>query len=809
MCEYINYFRQNKSCFYLLGDFNLPDINWSTLSKTNPAAQRFLDYCIATDLQQHITKPTCSSGNILDLLLCDEISVRPLHSIDILPPLSTTCDHNMIKFSLYVETVQNLCDKIPPCFDYEKGDYESMNLELSKINWLEIFSELDLDIQSIYDYFLNKIDSLKRDYIPMKKFKTSFKQPKHITKAAKQKTALYQKMKKDKSLKREYKEVSKQYDKLVSSWYNKMELKVCESKSNSAFYKYANKKLKSFSTIPPLKSGSELIYDDGEKAAMFNEYFHSVHIQDNGIPLLLEERVATESCLYNFHISKKSIDDKIRSLNQKRSKTPDEIPSVLLKKLRTSLNDFLYLFFNLSLQTGKVPWQWKCSYITPIHKKGTKSLPENYRPVSLTSSICRLLEKLICDELRQHLLSNNLLSNEQHGFLPGRSTTTQLLTAMNDWNTHFGANDTVNVVYTDLRKAFDKVSLPKLITIMQSYGIKGQLLSWFEAFLVGRTQHVTLNQTISQPLPVTSGVPQGSVVGPLLFLLFIDDVTKLGTQRTKLSLFADDTKVYSTDVVDLQSVLHNLDDFFEKRQLCLAPEKCEVITFSKQSSKPQLLLGGTCLASTPLVKDLGVLISDNLKWYEHVQSLKNKSRQRSYLILRSFTSNNIWVLLQAYTTYVRPIVEYASSVWNPIMKGDIDSIESVQKYFTKKACYRCRIPFDSYFDRLKKLSLQSLEYRRIFTDMILTFKITHKLIDLQSNDFFVLLPGLYNTRSHPYQLKISGKGSLRENQQFKNRFVGVWNKLPASMFRPDTLESFSKKLKKFDIQTIANLRHKC
>ena len=363
-------------------------------------------------------------------------------------------------------------------------------------------------------------------------------------------------------------------------------------------------------------------------------------------------------------------------------------------------------------------------------------------------------------------------------------------------------------MYTDLRKAFDKVSLPKLIEVLQSYGIHGKVLDWFEVFLFDRTQKVRVNQSISQPLPVTSGVPQGSVVGPLLFLLFIDDITKLGTQKSKLSLFADDAKVYSTDDVDLQSVLYNVDHFFSKRQLSIAPEKCEVINFSKHKHTPQLSIGGTLLTNISLVKDLGILITDDLRWRQHVLSLKTKAMQRSYMILRSFNSSNIWILIKAYTTYVRPILEYASSVWNPHLDMNIDDIESVQRYFTKRACYRCRIPFKTYSERLEKLNMQTLEYRRLMTDIIMTFKITHNLLDVDSTDFFTPQITPYNTRSHRYQLKIPLKSTFSEKSFFANRITTTWNKLPQSMFFPDTLASFKNKLKLFDLHKIIKLRFK-
>ena len=190
----------------------------------------------------------------------------------------------------------------------------------------------------------------------------------------------------------------------------------------------------------------------------------------------------------------------------------------------------------------------------------------------------------------------------------------------------------------------------------------------------------------------------------------------------------------------------------------------------------------------------------------YVQLLRAKAMQRCNLIFRSFQSNNIWTLLKAYTTYVRPTLEYGSSIWNPQLKKNVDCIERVQKNFTKRACYRCKIPFSTYSDRLYKLNLKSLEYRRLNTDLINTFKITHNLLEITTPNFFLPISKKYCTRTHQYQLKLSCNLTQHEKNSFSNRIVSVWNKLPNQLFVPDTLPAFKAKLNQYDLTKLTDLR---
>ena len=217
----------------------------------------------------------------------------------------------------------------------------------------------------------------------------------------------------------------------------------------------------------------------------------------------------------------------------------------------------------------------------------------------------------------------------------------QLLSALNDWHASLNSDEPVSVIYTDLAKAFDKVSHVKLLEVVKSYGIEGNLYNWIKSFLSDRKQHVSIKQSISESRDVLSGVPQGSVMGPLLFLMYIDDVSKLASANTSICLFADDTKVYSTNQTELQNVLNDIAHFFTTRQLSLAPEKCEQLTICKKSAPFDIYLENTLLKKATAVKDLGIYISSDLTWKLQVNTISRKAFQRSYHIMKSFSTKNI------------------------------------------------------------------------------------------------------------------------------------------------------------------------
>lgn len=259
-------------------------------------------------------------------------------------------------------------------------------------------------------------------------------------------------------------------------------------------------------------------------------------------------------------VSESFINLKLISLKLNTSPGPDNIHPRILFELRDVITPYLKCMFDMSLSEGKIPQDWQHSTITVIHKKGKKSSIENYRPISLTCVVCKVLESIVRDQLMSFFKCNNLFSNLQYGFINDRSVALQLLKIVEDWCSCLDKGHQVDVIYTDFEKAFDKVSHVCLLNKLHSYGVNENLIKWISAFLCYRTQCVKINGVISDEHKVSSGIPQGSVLGPLLFIIFINDLPQVCYNLTRLFIFADDAKMYRE--------LNCISDSDELRQNC-------------------------------------------------------------------------------------------------------------------------------------------------------------------------------------------------------------------------------------------------
>ena len=282
--------------------------------------------------------------------------------------------------------------------------------------------------------------------------------------------------------------------------------------------------------------------------------------------------------------------------------------------------------FNLTLTSGTIPSDWKIAEVRPIYKKGDKSAPGNYRPVSLTCIICKLMETFIKEALTDHLIDNDLLSNDQFGFVAGRSTVTQLLVTVEEWMNNLDNNLPTDAIYMDFAKAFDSVPHKRLLKKLEGYGIGGDVLNWINSFLSDRTQFVKINNSQSTCLDVTSGVPQGSVLGPTLFIYFINDLPDTTTVTTKI--FADDTKAFSAikndeDQKILQEGINSMYNWTEKWLLKFNKQKCKIIHIGKNNRKLDYTIGTDdnklIVEKTELEKGLGVKIDPQLNFKNHVK----------------------------------------------------------------------------------------------------------------------------------------------------------------------------------------------
>ena len=274
----------------------------------------------------------------------------------------------------------------------------------------------------------------------------------------------------------------------------------------------------------------------------------------------------------------------LSNLKPDKAAGPDSIKPLVLKQLKSEIAPVECLLFDKSLQTGKLPADWKKAQVCPLFKKGDKTDPSNYRPISLTCILCKVMEHIVASNISKHLNKNNALYELQHGFREKRSCETQLIQLIEDLGRQLSLGKQTDLVLLDFSKAFDKVNHLKLLYKLSCFGVKGNTLNWIQSFLIGRTQTVVLDGESSNEVPVTSGVPQGSVLGPLLFLLYINDLPE--NIQSQVRLFADDTAIYLTvcniqDGQVLQSDLDTLQQWERTWDMEFNPSKCQVLHITR------------------------------------------------------------------------------------------------------------------------------------------------------------------------------------------------------------------------------------
>ena len=431
------------------------------------------------------------------------------------------------------------------------------------------------------------------------------------------------------------------------------------------------------------------------------------------------------------------VENALNTIDPNKSPGPDKIPGRLLKELAPQIACSLCRLFNLSLSLAVFPDRWKLADLTPIFKKDDFTLVNNYRPISLLCTLSKVLERCVVDHCHGHIVPQ--LYHMQHGFLKGRSTITQLLAVYQEIVEALAKGKETDVIYLDFSKAFDKVSHHFLIGKLSRLGIAGNLLIWFKSYLSDRYQRVTLQGCYSDRLEVFSGVPQGSILGPLLFLVYINDIPGSIKHNSKIALFADDSKLYKTitkpyDQIALQEDLICLSEWCTEWDMNFNTSKCKTLNISqkKSPSARNYLLCNNSLETVSEIMDLGVLATDKLTWSPHIERISAKANRTLGLvkrICRDFSDVETRKLL--YSSIVRPKLEYSSELWSPYTIKHQMILENVQRRATK---FILNYPSDlNYKQRLLKLSILPLEYRRDLKDVILLFKSRLGLIDLQNN----------------------------------------------------------------------------
>ena len=412
----------------------------------------------------------------------------------------------------------------------------------------------------------------------------------------------------------------------------------------------------------------------------------------------------------------------------------------------------------------------------------------------------KLLEKHFHWLISDHISQFSPLSKTQWGFQPGKSTVQALLVTIDNWLQYLERGCDVGAVFFDFKKAFDSVPHIPLITKLQQLNLDPNIVSWVRNYLSDRSQCVVINGVCSEYLPVISGVPQGSVLGPLLFLIYINDLTDLDiSMGSKIVLYADDILLYrpvssDSDFVSLQRDINMIQTWASSNFMTFNESKCKVMHISRKRSPlspcTSIMLNGSILETVTMYKYLGLLISSDLSWSNHIQSVCSKARKIVGLIYRKYYRfSDTATLLQLYRSLVRPHLDYAAPVWDPYLQRDIQLLEGVQKF----ACRMCSKAWKTgYEELLSTLQLSSLSNRRLFLKLCTIFRVLHGLCYFPQNVF-----SARETRSHVCRPLMLTHPFARTNSYFYSfvpHSILQWNNLPEHVISSSSIHSFKESL---------------
>jgi len=415
-----------------------------------------------------------------------------------------------------------------------------------------------------------------------------------------------------------------------------------------------NNKLNNHRGIAPIpETSNNFIFSDIEKANLLNDYFQSVFTQDDGSLPQFPKRTHSPDTICDVNITPTIVQKIIHKLKTNSAAGPDNLPPIFFLRTEPFITFPLSILFRSLIDLHTLPTEWKLSIITPIFKKGSPSNPANYRPIALTCTACKILESIIASDLLNFLHSHQLINKHQHGFLKKHSTLTNLLESVNDWSLSLSRHNSVAIAYIDFQRAFDSVPHPKLLHKLIGYGIDGNLLFWLSSFLTDRQQCVRVGSSLPHSCLVSSGVPQGSVDGPLfnLYVNCITDGLDLDTATTKI--FADDVKIYTelstqNSSFNLQKNLDLIHHWSALWQLTISYSKCNILFLGKADSTLNFSISGNLLLTTTNCTDLGIQFDPDLKFKNHISDIVKRAKQRSSLIHRCFISRNINHLIRAF-----------------------------------------------------------------------------------------------------------------------------------------------------------------
>ena len=765
-------------------------------------------------LYQFVDGPTHRAGNKLDLLFCNR--TETLSDV-----LTLSCDEHNFPSDHYTFLIRTKFRKAKPVrrtvYDCNRANFPELCKALSQTDLrVSLSDNIDVCWKHWKDLFLSVVSC----YVPTKVVKDTNSPPwidgevRHLIR--KKYTALCKyRLKKTPERKVKLRTLCQQVKNIIrkkhKKYLDKMEISFTENPK--LFWNYHKAALHHRSALNPvILHNDKTATTPKQKAELFNSYFCSVFRPLKAQPITDDSPLLPPPVeqLSDITVSEEEVAHHLAHLDPTKATGPDGIPARVLRECSYAIAPSLCSLFNHSLHTGTVPSEWKSADVSPIHKTDKKELAINYRPISLLSIISQVLERCVCNRFYEHIQDS--INEAQHGFLHGRSCATQLLSTLHRIGQLLDKNTQTDILFLDFAKDFDSVDHVILLRKLKHCGIAGNLYRWFSDYLYNRTQRVVVEGAASSWSPVTSGVPQGSILGPILFLLFINDFPDVIPESTSTGLYADDTKLYreiSTleDCSQLQEAFSCADVWSQDNNINFNPSKCKILTFSRRKT-PFLFdyyLGSSELKRVNDEVDLGITVTSNLSWTTHINKIKVKANRLLGLLRRTCSLLTVRSIRHTlYLSLIKSQLCYATEIWSPSQYNNKLYLEKVQRRATRWILQSKKGDM-AYKDRLLALNLLPLAFDREIKDLTFMFKTLHGFYNLDAFNFvsFVNHSRTRNCNNPSLLLKVPSCKSSTFQTSFFNRIVPLWNHI-CKIASPGDLRSFAT-FKSFLSRTYFNL----
>ena len=760
--------------------------------------------------------PTHCKGKTLDLLLTNSVSnINDL----LVGERDSVCksDHFPINFKINIKVNRKKPAK-RVCYNYKNVNWERLNHELQHTDWDALLNCTEPEIG--WKKFKDKLFNVTDKYVKKCSVKTDGQDPwfdSDCYDAWRKKIRLHKDRHKSDRAEIAFTLARKNFKNVVAQ---KMRETLNESDDSALitkkFWSYVKSKTAS-QRIPEFVSFKGIVRNCPEdQANLFNEFFFEQFSEASIYDIDIDY---SNDWRFDIEFDHQRVRKILSNINSNKAYGPDGIHGKLLKNCAVGLAYPLSLLFHSCYNIGTLPREWKLGHIVPIYKKGDKHEVSNYRPISLTCLIMKVLERIIKDELLA--LTNGMIKDEQHGFRTERSCATNLVGLCDSLALSLNDNIRTDVIYFDFAKAFDSVNHDLiLLKLKNKFGIDGRLLKFITDYLRDRQQQVLISGKFSSMKNARSGVPQGSILGPLLFIIFIDDIAGGISPGTHLSLYADDTKIWrqifsDTDILRLQKDIDYLHDWSLSNKMRFHPDKCKVLSVTGKVSEALSLLsvlpfynfiysmGGISLDYVEFEKDLGVIVTKNLNWQEQCSKVLSKANQKLGMARRNCyfvqDANRRRVL---YLTLVRSLFEHCSVIWRPVTKSQISKLEGLQKRAIKWILHEEYSSYSqpTYIQKCRQLKIMPIEDRFDFLDLIFFFKVVKQLIPVTLPSYLQPFQGQSRLRSchmDPLCFTTSVLPRASSNAFAKNFFFRThtkWNHIPLVIREIESITEFKSKL---------------